>query len=542
MWLPVLALVFSFVSWVVFFSILAERSEDSQHWWNSIWGIWSTWGIALMLTIIWIVGLAPFFQPLLFHVFYNNLGLWIILIAGVAILLIAAGALAIRFAKIGEAMNAVGTVSVVLFVIGWFITWAVMGGSWTKNHIYRSVEYASLTELPETTALRYLPLEVAKTFGTSKFQEPRMRLGDAEPLIVGEEVLWLLPRVPNGSWNSALRNADGFTVVDNTGEVTQVSQQMKYGEGMWGTDAISWKLRQQRYWSTFREILYVQTNDGQVVAVVPYLDYSMKFPVLVPRWGGVFLVFSNGKIENLSPQQAIGHPFLQGVRIFPEELARIYVEAYAYKQGIWNVLFAHEDQIQIPWVAAGIGNEMPFLLPTSSGQKWFVAAVPWGARGIYRIFMVDAVTGHVELFALDQRGALIGPSRAYNFIKNAYPCFDWDSFAILEPRPIVRSGELYWMFTITPTTYAGITQTVLVNSRTSEILSLGVDKTDALAFLRGENTGRPVSIGEQGANIPLAVPTAPSMPSNVSPETLEETIRQLEQALNTLKALESSQR
>ena len=231
------------------------------------------------------------------------------------------------------------------------------------------------------------------------------------------------------------------------------------------------------------------------------------------------------------------------MRIFPEKLAKLHVEAYAYKNGVGNALFVHKDQIQIPSVSTYYSaNEMPFLLPTNAGQKWFVAAVPWGAEGVYRIFLIDAITGKIELFELDKDSSLFGPNRAREFVTRAYPYFDWDKNVILEPRPVMQGSVLYWMFTITPTTFAGVTDTVLVNSSTSEVLSFGQNKTDLVRFLDGEGTGRLLGVGGDflvgpGGQQP-ASPTTPTEFPNVPPEDLEEIIRQLELILERLRELE----
>lgn len=507
--------------------------------------------ISVCLTVYWMWVWIPWFQPIFFHMFFAVAGLWLVW------LIIAASATLIGlFVGWGRKNRGLGIKTAVIvfavFFFGWWIACSALGDSWTKDKIYNSLNYSELKELPNTTGIRYLPMEVAWRQGENRLQEPRVKHIDADPLVVGDEVYWLLTRGPNGIWNEWLRNADGFTIIDNKGDVTAVRQKMKYGEGMLGSDNILWKLRQQRYWSKITEIYYPQGKNGEVVAIAPYLYYSLSFPVMIPRWGGVFLVYSNGSIEDLKPQEALEHPLLKDVRVFPEELARIYVESYAYKNGIGNVIFNHEDQIVVPKVgiastSGGVSsyrvNEMPFLLPTEMGQKWFVAAVPWGAEGIYRIFLVDArKEGQIDIFALDENSALIGPNRARGYIVSAYPYFNWDKLLILEPRPIIREGILYWMFTITPTDFAGITDTVLVNSQTAEILSFGSNEDPLVRFLHGEETGKLVGIGETPFAPPAAQVQQPTVPgvTEISPEKLQEVINQLKQLTQTLEDMQKS--
>ena len=493
---------------------------------------------------VWI----PWFQPLFFHMFYTNAGLWLVwlIILAIAVLL---GCLAGGLAKSRSVGWKTGGILLAIGFFGFWIAYGVLGGAWTEQKIYQSLEYTELNQLPDTTGIRYLPMEVAWRQGENRLQDARVQHVDADPIIVGDEVQWVLTRGPKGFWNKWLDNASGFTMVDSRGDISTIRQKMTYGEGMLGSDHIYWKLRQQRYWSKVTEIYYVQDeNNGEVVAVAPYIDYSLNFPVMVPKWGGVFLVYSDGKIEDLSPQEAQKHPLLKDLRVFPEELARIYTEAYAYKNGIANAIFRHKDQIEIPSVSVGSAatdyaardyrvNEMPFLLPTEAGQKWFVAAVPWGAEGIYRIFLVDAVTGKVEMFALPQDSSLVGPNRARGYVTCAYPYFDWDKFLVLEPRPIMKEGAFYWMFTITPTNFAGITDTVLVNARTNEVFSFGSDKDTLIRFLHGEETGKLVGIGESS----LLKPSIPgilelSAIGELTPEEIQQLIDQLRQSAATSAA------
>lgn len=521
----ILLLVTACIGWNLFFSALFSDYTSKKG--DLILGSFVT---SVLLTVAGLFLLGPWIQPFMFHVFFNAIGWWLIVALILAVASLAG--FAARSAGIGLALFGVGFVS-------WnIIVWGIFGDAWTKQTVYDSLRYEQLESLPDTTALRYLPLEVAYRYGDNRLQDPGIGLGDAEPIVVGDEVQWLLPRVPKGFWNAWLRNADGFAIVDNSGNVSMVRETMKYGEGMLGADHILWKLREQRYFSNISEIYYVHGPRGEAVAVAPYLSYRFQFPVMVPYWGGVFLVYGSGRIEDLTPEQAMRHPLLESVRIFPEKLARLYVEAYAYKRGIMNALFEHKDQIEIPSVRSVdrlYGNEMPFLLPTALGQKWFVAAVPWGAEGIYRIFFVDAMDGRVEFFELPQDSALIGPKRAQGYIRGAYPYFDWNTMRILEPRPVLRSETLYWMFTITPSDFSGVADTVLVNARTSAVMSFGADKNELLAFVRGNNTGRVVTVGDAPSLQPVVSPSLPMPASSASDAELRELINDLRSLRDELR-------
>ncbi len=494
-------------------------------------------GFLCFLLSAWI--LLPWFHPLFFGLFFNNLGFWIVC----GVILVAAILAGLLSNSLGSGRDVAVGVCFVLFVIGviaWLSVYGFMGGRWSRSALYGTLQYEELQQLPDTTSIRYLPMEVARQLAKNALQEPGITLGEAEPLVREAEVEWIAPRIPNGLLNSWRKKADGFAIIGSDGKTTMVRQAMQVGEGMLGSDSISWKIRKQRYFSTIAEVFYIENPAGEVVAVVPYLDHPFRFPVRVPEWGGVFLVFSNGNIQNLTPHEALKHPLLQGVRIFPEGLAKLQVEAFAYKYGIRNAIFTHRDQIRIPAVSETLfGNEMPFLLPTALGQKWFIATTPWGADGIFRIFLIDAMTGQIQVYTAPQDSSLVGPLKARTFMPTGFSTYDWSKFAVLEPRPIIRDGILYWMFTITTNEYAGVKNTVLVNSHTSEVLDFGSSRSDLLKFLAGGVAGRVAfSPNQQDAEVSEAMNIVPK--AQLSAEELADLILQLEELVESLRRLQQT--
>ena len=364
--------------------------------------------------------------------------------------------------------------------------------------MYDSLVYTELSEPRQTTSIRYLPQDVAFTYANNRIQESAIKIGKADPMVLDNEFVWQVVRKPNGFWNKQKGNSDGFGLVDDQGNVTWTRDEMKYGEGMYASDSLMWKLHEKRYWSKITDVYYVQGYKGQVVAVAPYLDYSLKFPVMVPHLGGVLLTYSNGNIEDVKPDQFANHPILQGIRILPKELAKKYVEAYTTKHGLNNYYFRHKDQVDLADSGSNFywGEEMPYLLASKSGQDWFVAGVPWGSNGSHRFFYIDAITGDISLYSVNSDTGFLGPRKALDYVRANYPQLDvTGDIAVFEPRPIFRGNEFYWMYTLTTSWhYAGVVDTVLINARTSEMLSFGNKKETLDRFLAGEDTGRIITI------------------------------------------------
>ena len=164
-------------------------------------------------------------------------------------------------------------------------------------------------------------------------------------------------------------------------------------------------------------------------------------------------------------------------------------------------MFLHKDQIEISDVY-GQANRQPFLMDTTDGLKWVVATEPWGqSYGIFKIFLVDAFSGRIDLLELDEEMTLTGPVRVVSYVRKNFPTIDWSTSQVIEPRPYTRDGVLYWMLSITPMDFAGVSYTVLVNSETNEVYGFQKDD-ELLAFLKGEETAReipPESSGSSGS-------------------------------------------
>ena len=66
--------------------------------------------------------------------------------------------------------------------------------------------------------------------------------------------------------------------------------------------------------------------------------------------------------------------------------------------------------------------------------------------------------------------------RINSYVKKKFPRIDWSTTRIVEPRPFVVNNKLYWMLSITPNDFAGITYTVFVNSENNEVIAFDDDE------------------------------------------------------------------
>lgn len=500
---------------------------------------------AVLIGIILAVGFwfaAPVFHGLLIG-FYANFSFWILVLLGIV-------AVAFLFSR-GYRRAALVASGAWVALLFFFL---IFGGALEQVRFYDSLEAESLEEIPTTEGVRFLPLEVAARAAQNRANEPRVALGDFEPLEgePGDPLGYVAPRVPNGGFNVFTYRQQGVSVVDGQGEVATLREPFTYGEGMSLTDNVNWKLIQERFWVTLTDPYY-SVDGEEVLMLVPYLKYRLSFPVTIPYWAGTFVVHPDGEIEDLTREEIIADERFQNERLYPGELARRAAESLAYQNGIWNAWVTRRDVPQIPDVD-NTDNEMPYLLPGAQGPVWFTALEPYGpSNATYTMLYTDAHTGEYSVHKRPLDSALLGPNRSFGFVTNAYPDFQWirsgpagetGNVVSLEPRPVVRpeGGEnvLYWMLSVTTRDSPGVNLTAFVDSRDGAVTGLR-SYEEVVAFARGEDVpgAAPEDAPGAGAEDPAA-PPAPGgeEPSGeISPEDLsdEELIRLLREAADRLE-------
>ena len=499
---------------------------------------------AVLIGIILAVGLwfaSPIFHGL-FIGFYANFSFWILVLLGIVLVVF-------LFSR-GYRRPALIASGAWIALLFFFL---IFGGALEQVRFYDSLEAEALDEIPQTESVRFLPLEVASRAAQNRANEPRVALGDFEPLErePGEPLGYVAPRVPNGGFNVFTYEQQGVSVVDGEGEVETIREPFTYGEGMSITDNVNWKLIQERFWVTLADPYY-SVDDEEVLMLVPYLKYRLSFPVTIPYWAGTFVVHPDGEIEDLTRAEIIADERFENERLYPGELARRGAESLAYQNGIWNAWVTRRDVPQIPDVENTV-NEMPYLLPGSEGPVWFTALEPYGpSNATYTMLYTDAHTGEYGVHKRPLDSALLGPNRSFGFVTNAYPDFQWyrpdagggtGSIISLEPRPVVRpeDGEnvLYWMLSVTTRDSPGVNLTAFVDSRDGAVTGLR-SYEEVLAFARGEDVpGAEEREGGQEAETPAAPPApggeAPE--GQISPDDLsdEELIRLLREAADRLE-------
>jgi len=355
-------------------------------------------------------------------------------------------------------------------------------------YIVKSSAYNKISSLPDSTSIRILPKAVAFRYLEDSLQKSRERVGDINIVNINNSLFWIAPRVPDGVILYLIQKVNGVMLADATKtnrETKMVTKQIKVGEDIGVFDNIYWHIFKYRYFIDPGDVYYVYKND-HILTIAPIIAYKFKFPVMVPYYDGVIVLDENGNIKRYPPSEVLKIEEFKNNRAYPEELARLYVDSYKYHLGIINVFFMHKDQIEISDVY-GQANRQPFLMPTSNGLKWIIATEPYGeSYGVFKIFLVDALTGKIDMLELNEDQTLTGPVKVVSYVKKRFPNIDWSSSRIIEPRPFVIKGKLYWMLSITPNDYAGIAYTVFVNSENNEVIAFDND-VDVYDFVKQGN-------------------------------------------------------
>jgi hypothetical protein len=444
------------------------------------------------VALIWVW--RPLFHSVVFDAIY--LGLPIIILFALVIV----AALVLISAR-STTRKAIGILAVLLFAL-LLVGYLISMGPLTGSALISSIQPTELNGLPETDNIRYLPVEVAETIAQATTTNSLYNIGDIDPFDYRRELSFVAPRIPNGPWNWLYGNANGILIVSsNTSmekpDVRIIEESFKYGEGMGITDSVYWQFYATDFMCDVPEVYYIITDAGELIALAPYIKYDFRFPVFVPYWGGVFVTHPDGQIENLDPGQAVSDPRFKNQRLYPETLARWIGESWQYRNGILNAWFTHNDQAELNDPDDAV-NKMPYLLPTNEGVVWFNGFKPHGnAQSIYKIQFIDARTGAVSIYNIPSVNNWIGPNKAIQFVKTAFPTLEWaENIKAIEPRPIVHQGVLYWQISITNSQFAGLSKTALVNCDTQQVISFDNLKglNDFLTSKMGEPVAKTITV------------------------------------------------
>ncbi len=371
---------------------------------------------------------------------------------------------------------------IVAFVL--LVGGSAFNGALTARSLASHTDFTSIPQLPAGGLVRLVPREVAEQSAAGAFNSSTETLTDLRIVRTEDGLKWTALRTPQGLFRTFSKKSQGLVVLDaqqTARNLQQVDQPLDVAPGLQITDNLRWRLLKRHFLVDLQDPVGIQTPDG-VRIMVPYVE-SKGFLIRRPVLGGVFVVAPDGRIEDLSPAQAAARPELaQTGRIYPDALARRVQDSYAYRKGIFNKLFVHEDQTQITDTAI---NAQPYLIDFAGtgglGPQWVTVAEPYGrAFAAKAIFLTDATTGKVRIWEVPKGKSYSGNARALDAVRAiSIPGIDFGqgpggtgNFRVVEPRPVFVRGRLVYLTSIIPLNGSSVAKTVVTDAETNKLVQV----------------------------------------------------------------------
>lgn len=365
-----------------------------------------------------------------------------------------------------------------------------LNGALISRSLAQNTRFEAIPQLPAGGQVRLVPREVAEQNASSAFNSSTETLTDFRIVRTADGLRWTALRTPQGLFRTFSKKSQGLVVLDaeqTARSLRQVDRPLSVAPGLQITDNLRWKLLKRRFFVELQDPVGIETTGG-VKIMVPYVQRKgllIRRPVL----GGVFVVSADGSIEDLEPGEAAKRPELASTgRIYPDTLARTVQDSYAYKGGIFNKLFVHEDQTQITDTAL---NRQPYLIDFGGagglGPQWVTVAEPYGrAFAASAIFLTDATTGKVRVWRVPRGKSLSGNRRALEAVRAvSIPGIDFGqgpggtgNFRVVEPRPVFVKGRLVYLTSIIPLSANSVSKTVVVDAETNKLVQVFSNDTD----------------------------------------------------------------
>lgn len=364
----------------------------------------------------------------------------------------------------------------------------------TKHELYKINAPKHLNNINELTItkkdpIRILPRKVAYAYLITSIDFPRYTIDNVNITAFNDRIYWYSFIEPDGLINSFILKSKGvFLVPVDTvdREIISDMRKLEYSPGQLITDNLYWKLYKFDYFADYGQPRVVIKNK-HIYIIVPQIKYRFKWFYTVPYWAGAVVIDEKGNIKHYKPEELLTE--FKDAPIYPMELAREIIESQNYwKDGVFsnimNILFYHEDMIELPDCDSNCLNKQPYLIMSNKKLYWLFAVEPFGkAYGISTIF-VASMEG--KLYKYKFKVPHIGPEKGKLYVEKALPTFDWNRFEIVEPLPIVKGDKLYWRYIVIPKNGAGIAKITLVNSKDGNVLIFD-NKYLYKKFLLGKN-------------------------------------------------------
>jgi hypothetical protein len=449
-----------------------------------------------------------------------------------------------------------------------------------ERSLAKHTTFEKVDGLPTVGKVRLVPREVANTTLNGRLSSSIEHLTDLSVINTKEGLQWSAIRTPQGLVRRYTKKSDGFLLLNAenvSANTTRVDQEFKFAPGLAIFDSLQWQLRKRNLLVDLTAPVGILDLQGKPLILVPYLKY-VGFPIRRPKLGGAFLVHPDGRIEDLSPEEAQKRPEIAGSgRLYPDSLARRVHNSYALRGGIWNYLFLHNDQTKIVDTEA---NAQPYLLQgPNDTTDWVSTAEPYGSgQGTDAIFITNSTTGQTAVWQVPEKQSVTGNVKALSAARakpingvtygSADPrVISGGGYSVVEPRPVTIKDRLYFVVSVVQEGATNTTATVFVDTTNSSAVAVCFRDEATANFLKygpaadADNSGQATSDqdtcnsaspSETTGDEPAG--TTPDSPTTTTPSSsggggknatnaelrkkIDAAIKQQQQAIENLKELQ----
>lgn len=276
-----------------------------------------------------------------------------------------------------------------------------------------------------------------------------------------------------------------------------VSESFELAPGRFFTKEQTRGLYQSKRDTIFGEVHTVPNfranEEGPFIKVATEWNYHFDWSHLsnVPVWDGATLIFSDGRLEHLTPQQIKDEPGLKGYPIYPTELVRLEAQALNYREGsnvfekVWNGQWLRPNQYKPE-------NLKVFNIPTADGETYRAIALdPRGAKskGFAALYMVNTHTGQRYIVEL-QNQMLMDLNTAGELARGAtvsgLPAVT-DSSKLEYARVAERGNVPVAIYTVVPSSEKSITSQIAIELKRGSRALVFNNNADLLQWLEGGN-------------------------------------------------------
>jgi hypothetical protein len=248
--------------------------------------------LSAVAAVAWLWTVRPLFHGVLMSLYHRPLVTWLPLVAGLAFTTLLA---AVGNARAGIAWR----VPVTLLVWGVFM---LLLPGWQAQALYAATAYVP-TDLPRTTQPRLLPKVAALAFGSDA------RLHDAHLVVdpSSHRLVWSAERAGGWPRRGPSQRVVALPLDRVDGTIHDVADGFDRAVSRVGPASLQWRAYDRHFLTRVQDAVLVPGVDGEAVAVAPYVRYA-GFPVRHPVWAGVYVYHQDGRMEDLTPEQALARP------------------------------------------------------------------------------------------------------------------------------------------------------------------------------------------------------------------------------------------